>query len=90
MRLKIIKTDHEPHEETISWIAIRDRVKIYVSAKLEPLEQSVDAAPPAKPQRAKRFTINTQVIALSIVLIVMIAILATRIVIRLRQRRRGG
>ena len=89
--LRITKIGHKPHEETVSWIAIRDRIKVHVSANLEPVEKTVTATPKAKIQpkekpKKKRFIMTTQVMVLLVVLIVVIAILTTRVIIRLRRR----
>ena len=92
-KLKIVRPGYKAHEETINWTDIRDKMKISISAELEPLEQAkqaVDTIPPVKPRRGRRFVINTNVIALFILLLVTIAILAARIVIRLRQRAGDG
>ena len=85
--LRLVRAGYKPHEETIDWIAIRDRVKIHVSAELKPVEQIVAKTPgPKAMQKKKRFTMNTQVIVLLAMLAVAVAILAIRIVIRIRQR----
>jgi hypothetical protein len=84
--LKITKPEYKPHMETISWIAIRDRVKISVSVELSPEEKAVSKPPPVESRKSKKFTINNQFIALFAMLVIMIAILAARTVIRLRRR----
>lgn len=84
--LKITKPEYKPYVETISWIAIRDRVKISVSAELSPEEKAVSKPPPVESRRIKRFAINNQFIALLAVLVIMIAVLAARTVTRLRRR----
>jgi len=85
--LRITRTGHKPHAETVSWVAMRDGIKIHVSKNLEPVEQTVAATPRAKIQpKKKRFIVNNQVIAFSIFLIVVVAILTIRVIIRLRRR----
>jgi hypothetical protein len=84
--LKITKPEYKPYVETISWIAIRDRIKISVSVELSPQEKAVSKLPPAESKRSKKFTVNNQFIVLFAVLIIMIAILAARTVTRLRRR----
>ena len=85
--LRIVKADHKPHERTVSWIAIRDRIKINVSTNLEPVEQAATATPKSKIQpKKKRFIMSTEVMVLLVVLIVAVAILTTRAIIRLRRR----
>lgn len=81
-KLRIVKPGYKPHEETIKWTDMRDKIKIHVSVELEPLKQAVGDSPPVR----SKFIVNTYVIALFILLLVVIAILTTRIVIRLRQR----
>ncbi len=84
--LKITKPEYKPYVETISWIAIRDRIKISVSVELSPEEKAVSKLPLAESKRSKKFTVNNQFIVLFAVLIIMIAILAARTVTRLRRR----
>lgn len=84
--LKITKPEYKPYVETISWIAIRDRVKISVSVELSPEEKAVSKLPPVESRRSKKFTINNQFIALLAVLVIMIAILVARTITRLRRR----
>lgn len=84
--LKITKPEYKPYLETISWIAIRDRIKISVSVELSPEEKAVSKPPPAESRRSKKFTVNKQFIALLAVLAIMIVILAARTVTRLRRR----
>lgn len=84
--LKIAKPEYKPYVETISWIAIRDRVKISVSVELSPEEKAVSKPPPIESRKSKKFTINNQFIVLLAVLVIMIAILAARTITRLRRR----
>jgi hypothetical protein len=99
--LRIAKTGYTPHEETVGWIAIRDRIKIQISTDLKPVTEpkqvkQANTKPEAKSkpepkisplsQERERFAINNQVIAFSILLLVIVAILVVRVVIRLRQR----
>jgi len=84
--LKITKPEYKPYMETISWIAIRDRIKISVSVELNPEEKAVSKPPPVESRKSKKFTINKQFIAVLVVLVIMIAILAARTVTRLRRR----
>ena len=84
--LRIVKPGYKTHEESVSWVDIRDRVKIYISAKLEREEQAADHTSPANPRKGKKFAVNTQVIALSVLLAILIAVLITRLIIRFRQR----
>jgi hypothetical protein len=88
-KLKIVKPGYETHEETIEWIDIESEIRIHISAKLKPLEQIAIAKAPVKERKSKNFTVNSQVIVLSIVLLAIIAVLATRVAIRRRQRNRG-
>jgi hypothetical protein len=84
--LKITKPEYKPYVETISWIAIRDRIKISVSVELSPEEKADSKPPPVESRKSKKFTINNQFIALLAVLVIMIAILAARTITRLRRR----
>ena len=90
--LRIVKADHSPHEETVSWITIRNGIKLLVSANLEPIEKTVTATPKATTQptekkpKKERFVMTTQVMVLLIALIVVVAILTIRVIIRLRRR----
>ncbi len=84
--LKITKPEYKPYVETISWIAIRDRVKISVSVELSPEEKAVSKPPPIESRKSKKFTINNQFIALLAAIVIMIAILAARTITRLRRR----
>ena len=85
-KLRIVKPGYKPHEGTVKWTDIRDRIKIHFSFELEPLKQVVDAASPIKSRSPRRFVINTQAIVLFIFLLLVIAILAIRMIIRFRRR----
>ena len=87
-KLRIAKPGYESHEETIGWTDIRDRVRISVSAELRPVSEVAEPTAAPQSRRGKRFTINTQAIVLFIVLIVMIAVLATRTIIAFRRHGR--
>lgn len=85
-KIKIVKSGYKPYEEILSWAAIRDRVKIYVSPELEPEKKAASPSSPPEPKKPGRFTINPQVIILSIILLVLIAVFAARTIIRRNQR----
>jgi len=82
-RLRVVKSEYKAYEK---WIDVGDRIKLHESIELEPLKQVVDTTTRAKPRSRVRFTINTHVIILFILASVMIAILAARVIIRLRRR----
>ncbi|MFC1715922.1 PEGA domain-containing protein [Candidatus Poribacteria bacterium] len=85
-KLRVVKSGYEPYEETLSWAIIRDRVKIHISAELKAEEKAIKPSPPLEPGKPKKFTMNTQVIIYSIILVVLIAIVVARLIISRRQR----
>ncbi len=84
-KVKITKSGYEPHEETISWITLKNGVKVYVSPTLKLEEEPVSAKSPLKTKKPKRFIVTNRVILFSIVLIALILVFLARIITRLRR-----
>jgi hypothetical protein len=81
-KLRIVKPGYKSYE---NWIDIADRIKVYEDVQLEPVKDVVSTRPPVKPRERKKFIVNTQVIILFIFLLVITAVLTTRVIIRLRR-----
>lgn len=91
--IKITKADYDAYEETISWPTIKNGIKAHVSAKLEPTKSVTKAKPKTSPKDKaspkeksgkEGFAITRQTIAFVVALIIVVAILVVRIVIRRR------
>ncbi len=92
--LRIVKSGYKSHVETLSWVAIRDRIKIYISAELKPEEEEEEEkankpSPGPKSRKPRKFTMNSQVIMFSIMLGALILIFVVRMII-IRHRNTGA
>jgi hypothetical protein len=85
-KLKLTKSGYKTYEGPIKSEDIKDVIRLRVPVKLTPL---VSAIPPVSPQRDRRLIVDTRVIIIFTALLVVIAILITRIVIKLRHLPRG-